>query len=194
MTFSSKCSFYLNFQVLLITLLLCFCLSAFAFTDPVLNAGVVKSVAIKDHKINITTSNAFVEVSLYSPSSIRVRMDKEPLKEDFSYAVIVKPHHTNANITQTSDQITITTDSLKAVVGKKPFSIAFYTPDGQIINEDEKGLTISCFLSQISKFNPEKDAGSVEVCKVKSIVINNERNAFVVSYSLAKGTESNVLK
>lgn len=152
MTFSSKCSFYLNFQVLLITLLLCFCLSAFAFTDPVLNAGVVKSVAIKDQQIKITTSNAFAEVTLYSPSIIRVRMDKQPLKADFSYAVIAKPLHTNANITQTSDQITITTDSIKAVIGKKPFSIAFYTPDGQIINEDEKGLTTSWIGEEVATY------------------------------------------
>jgi len=35
------------------------------------------------------------------------------------------------------------TDSLKAVISKKPFAISFFTPDGKLINEDDKGLATS---------------------------------------------------
>ncbi len=127
-------------------LFLCFQLSihiANAQNSGVKSVGAIKTVTIKNQTVDITTNGAHIKIIVYSPGMIRVRMDKTELSDDFSYAVIGKPEKTRVNISQTNQEITITTDSLKAVIQKSPYSIAFYNAAGQLINQDEKGLTTS---------------------------------------------------
>ncbi|HEU4551207.1 MAG TPA: TIM-barrel domain-containing protein [Chitinophaga sp.] len=114
-----------------------------AQTPPVLDAGNVTAVQKTAQQVKITTAHAFAEVTVYSAGTIRVRIDKKPLAPDFSYAVIAKPEAVNTRITEQDKAIVLQTDSLKAVIGKQPFSIAFYTPGGQVINQDETGLNTS---------------------------------------------------
>lgn len=114
-----------------------------AQTNPVKSVGDVKSVSIKNQIININTTTVSVQILVYSPNIIRVRMDKQKLQDDFSYAVIGKQEKTRVTTKQSDKELIILTDSIKTVVQKVPYSIAFYTIDGQIINQDEMGLTTS---------------------------------------------------
>jgi alpha-glucosidase len=123
-----------------------------AQTNPVLSAGNITNVQVDGQKISFTTQNAFGEVTIYSPAIVRVRLDKKNLGRDFSYAVVAKPQNTKTNITQTDREITILTDSLKTIISKKPFAVAFYTLDGQIINQDEKGLQNSWVADEITVY------------------------------------------
>jgi alpha-glucosidase len=132
-------------------------LTAAAQTSSVLNVGDVKNVSISGQQLKITTTNAYAEVTVYSPSIIRVRMDKKPLKTDFSYAVISKPASTKSAITQNAEQVSIVTDSLKAIIRKKPFAVAFYTLDGTVINEDETGLTTSWIGDEVTTYKKMYD-------------------------------------
>src|ERR1700743_721736 len=95
--------------------------------------GNVRSVDIGEQNLNIKTDNAFGSITVYSPSVIRVRLDKQPLGKDFSYAVISKPQKTKTTIAEQADSIVLLTDSLKAVIHKKPFRVAYYTISGQLI-------------------------------------------------------------
>jgi alpha-glucosidase len=141
----------MKIYIISIAFCLCFCLNSLA-QDPVKNVGKLTIVRISDQQINFTTENAFGQITVYSPSIVRVRLDKKILGDDFSYAVIVKPLPTKTSISQTGEQITIITDSLKAVISKAPFSISFYTPDGRLINEDEKGLTTSWIGEEVTTY------------------------------------------
>ncbi|XZF13437.1 glycoside hydrolase family 31 protein [Chitinophagaceae bacterium MMS25-I14] len=126
--------------------------------SPVRGVGNIHDAAIGSNKVDITTDNAFVSVTVYRPDIIRVRMDKHKLQRDFSYAVIAAPdEQAKATITQDNTAITITTDSLKAVIHKTPFSIAFYTPQGVLINEDEKGLTTSWIGEEVTTYKKMQD-------------------------------------
>jgi len=116
---------------------------SFSQSSAVKTIGTVASVQIDYQKVTLKTDNSYAEITVYSPSLIRVRIDNKPFQPDFSYAVVGKILPAKTNIFQTDSEISIITDSLKAVIHKKPFSIAFYTLDGKLINEDEKGLTIS---------------------------------------------------
>lgn len=107
------------------------------------DVGNVTSVKIDKQQIELKTTNAYARVTVYTPSVIRVRIDDRQLKKDFSYAVVGEMQPTKANISQNANEIDIITDSLKAVITKKPFAVAFYTPDGRLINEDDKGLATS---------------------------------------------------
>ncbi|MGY0040167.1 hypothetical protein [Pedobacter sp. NJ-S-72] len=133
-------------------LLLTFPVAAFAQSNPVRNTGNITSVNIAGQKVEFTTANAYGELTVYSPSIIRVRLDQKNLGKDFSYAVIAKPVKTNVSITQNAQEITVTTDSLKAKITKKPYSIAFYTLDGQVISQDEKGLTTSWVANEVTTY------------------------------------------
>ena len=144
------------YQQLIVTLCLFMATSVAALGQqegPIKNVGKVSAVNVNGQKVNITTDkNVYIELTAYSPSVIRVRMDKKPLGDDFSYAVIAEPQQAKVNVTQDDNQLTIQTDSLQARVQKNPFSIAFYTRDGKVINEDEKGLTTSWIGEEVTSY------------------------------------------
>jgi len=156
MTFINK--YYVKFR-------LCFSLIVFgviAFNiavaqNPVKGIGKIASVAINGQSVNITTENAFANITVYSPNVIRVRIDKQKLAKDFSYAVIDQSQKTKATITQNAQEINIQTDSLKAVIKKSPFAITFYTIGGETINEDETGLTTSWVNESVTTYKKMQD-------------------------------------
>lgn len=123
----------------------------------VLSPGNLENVAIDKQNITFKTTNAYGKITVYSPSIIRVRLDKQALGRDFSYAVVGELQKTKVNITQDNDAITVLTDSLKLVIRKQPFAVAFYTPDGKLINEDEPGLTTSWVGTAVTSYKKMQD-------------------------------------
>ncbi len=120
--------------------------------SPVKTIGHVTNFDIDGPSVKITAENAFVTVTAYSENIIRVRMDKQKFNEDFSYAVSAKPVKSHVRIAGTAKEITVVTDSLKAVIQNNPFSIAFYTNDGKLINTDEQGLTTSWVAEEVTTY------------------------------------------
>jgi alpha-glucosidase len=143
-----------SFSVLFLIL---FSYSVQAQINPVKGIGKITGVNINNQSVNITTANAYARLTVYSPSVIRVRIDKQKLAADFSYAVISQPQKTKVSITQNAQEIDIVTDSLKAVIKKSPFAITFYTPNGEIINEDETGLTTSWVNESVTTYKKMQD-------------------------------------
>jgi alpha-glucosidase len=123
-----------------------------AQTNPVLSAGNIISLNIKNQTIDFNTDHAIGQIIVYSPNIIRVRLDKKELQKDFSYAVIAKPQIVKTQITQNNEAITILTDSLKAIITKKPYNVTFYTLDDKIINQDEKGLQSSWVDEEVTAY------------------------------------------
>ena len=119
--------------------------------------GNVSSVDVQGQQVNIATDNAFAQITVYTPGVIRVRIDKKKLGDDFSYAIIATPQKTNTNITQNAQEVTILTDSLKAVIKKSPFAVSFYTKDGALINQDETGLTTSWVNESVTTYKKMQD-------------------------------------
>jgi alpha-glucosidase len=144
----------------LFSYLFCFviALSADAQNSPVLVAGNIKTVNIEKQKITFQTDHAYGEIAIFSPSIIRVRLDKKILGNDFSYAVVMPPQQTKCSIKQDDKEITILTDSLSTTISKKPFAITFYTLDGKVINEDEKGLQHSWVAEEATVYKHMQEA------------------------------------
>jgi len=126
--------------------------TANAQESPVKNIGKVTCVRIEDQAINITTDNAFARITVYSANVVRVRIDKHKLAPDFSYAVIAQPQKTKTSITQNAQEINIATDSLKVVIRKSPFAITFYNNNGDVISQDETGLTTSWVNESVTTY------------------------------------------
>src|ERR1700760_466031 len=110
---------------------------------PVVGVGSVKEVKIAGSQVRFVTDNAFGEVTVYSPTVVRVRLDRHPLGRDVSYAVVAAPSSAAVRVSDAADVVTLVTDSLKVVIGKKPFRVSFYTLSGAVINADEAGLNTS---------------------------------------------------
>lgn len=131
---------------------LCLIFSTVTNAQPVKNTGKVTAVSIQPQEIKITTQHGFAVITAYSPSIIRVRIDKKPLAKDFSYAVISRPLAFKPRISQNADEIKLETDSLIAVISKNPFAVTFTTPDGHLINTDEKGLGTSWIGEEVTTY------------------------------------------
>lgn len=126
-----------------------------AHAQPVKPVGAVTAVAqvaAGSQQVRLQTANAHVELSVYSPNVIRVRIDKQALGRDFSYAVVGKPQPTRTVITQDDKELLLATDALRVRVAKQPFAIIFSTPDGAVINQDEPGLTTSWIGEEVATY------------------------------------------
>jgi alpha-glucosidase len=120
--------------------------------NPVLPAGNVISSNIKGQSIQLKTTNAYAEITVYSPSVIRIKIDKQPLKDITSYAVVAEQMKTKLTSENTDNSLTIVTDSLKLIIQKKPFSLSFYNNQNQLISEDETGLGTSWVGNEVTSY------------------------------------------
>jgi alpha-glucosidase len=114
--------------------------------------GSVTHISIANQLVKIKTQNAYIQVSVYTPEIIRVRMNRQPLGKDFSYAVVAEAAKVKTTITQNAREIRLSTDSVIVVMQKQPFSIAFYTPDDKVINEDAIGLNTSWVDNSVTTY------------------------------------------
>ncbi|RJG15465.1 glycoside hydrolase family 31 protein [Massilia cavernae] len=128
-----------------------------ASAQPVLPAGQVQSVEVSGQQVRLRTENAHVELTVYSPSVIRVRIDKQQLGRDFSYAVVGKPVAARTAVLDGADEVVVTTDAMIARVNKRPFAITFTTLDGKVINQDEPGLGTSWIGEEVATYKKLKD-------------------------------------
>lgn len=130
----------------------CLLLCGTVQAQPVREPGKVTAVSIQGQEIRITTEKAFASITAYSPSVIRVRIDKQALAKDFSYAVIARPVPFQPRITQNDQQVTLETDSLVVRISKNPFAITFLKTDGTVINTDEPGLRTSWIGEEVTTY------------------------------------------
>ncbi|HEX9513919.1 MAG TPA: TIM-barrel domain-containing protein [Puia sp.] len=154
-------------KILLSLALAIFSMVAFA-QDHVIPVGEIKKVSVRDGRLDIITTHAYVSIQVYSPTIIRVRIANQPLGDDFSYAVIATPGAADPGsvypaeavglpapglqTVQTPDEIRFHTDSLNVKITRQPFSISFYTPDDRPINEDEPGLGTSWIGTEVTAY------------------------------------------
>jgi alpha-glucosidase len=148
----------MKFKILCSILLLCAVFSCDAVAQtPVNQIGNVTAVKVDGQQINLSLNNAEAQIIVYSANIIRVRVDQKKLGDDFSYAVTGKPQKVKTIVTQNDSSISISTDSLKVNIQKKPFLISFYNAEGKLINEDDKGLSTSWAGDAVTNYKKMQD-------------------------------------
>ncbi len=120
--------------------------------SPVLNPGNVIGARLSNQKLWIQTQHAFVLLEACSETMIRVRIDKQDFGRDFSYAVVGQSQHCSIDFSEDDKQMVFATVSVKVVVQKAPFSIAFYTQDNQLINADDPALNTSWIGDKVTTY------------------------------------------
>lgn len=126
--------------------------------NPLKEIGNITAVHIKGQQVSITTQNAHALITVYSQNIIRVRIDKQKLMPNHSYAVIMQPLTTDAKITEDKNQVNISTNAIKVKILKEPFNISFYTAAGDLINKDEEGLNTSWVGEEVTTYKTMQDA------------------------------------
>ncbi|MGX5818008.1 glycoside hydrolase family 31 protein [Chitinophaga lutea] len=134
--------------------LIAFCalLPGAAIAQLVRTPGNITAVEKRAQEVRIVTTNAWSVITAYSPSVIRVHLDKKPLAGDFSYAVVSQPVAFTPQISETATELRIDTDSLSVRITKSPFRISFLTPAGDTLNTDEPGLLTSWTGDEVTAY------------------------------------------
>ncbi|MEI7724492.1 MAG: glycoside hydrolase family 31 protein [Bacteroidota bacterium] len=130
--------------VFLVPFILC------AQSDVPVFAGNIKSVKQIEHGIAVKTENAFVQILAYSPTILRFRVTRTEPKEDFSYAVIQVPGVELKQISAQHDSLLLVTDSLHLVIYTTPFRVSIRKISGEVLSEDQPGLTVSWLGTEVS--------------------------------------------
>ncbi|MFY7900656.1 MAG: glycoside hydrolase family 31 protein [Chitinophagaceae bacterium] len=109
----------------------------------------------KLEKINggfsIDATNATVQITSYSATTIRIRASKTKPTNDFSFAIDnLTPSNFLQTINNTDQSLQLSTDSLLINISKNPVRIAIYNKHGQLLSSDEQSLGISWFGNQVS--------------------------------------------
>ena len=98
-------------------------------------------------------SNAFVEVSFISSTTVRVRATKAKPVDDFSFAIENPETFENFKVSEENkgdNTMLLSTDALKVEVLSTPFRINIYNKEGKLICGDDATLGISWFGNQVS--------------------------------------------
>lgn len=160
--------------------------------DQVISFGDVKKVVVKDNRLDLQATHGYARIQVYSPSIVRVRISRQPFKDDFSYAVVAQPVRTVIDMKETAEDIRVNTDSLKLVIRKRPFSIHFLTPGDQIINEDEPGLQVSWVGTEVTTYKHLQEKERFIALGEKTGNLDRRGNAYtnwnsdVYGYSIAQ--------
>jgi alpha-glucosidase len=132
-----------------------------------------------DHGILITAENARVEIIHFSPTVIRIRINKPELLPEFSYAVIQQPAGNFRKITDKQDSLVLSTDSLQVIITKNPLRIKFLTPAGTLLSQDYQDFSMSWQGTEVTcykkMFPDEKFIGLGE----KTGPLNRRGNAYI---------------
>ena len=105
------------------------------------------------NEYNIVTDERYTRVTCYSASTIRVRVSVgEPVGDDFSYAVTMKPEREVYPDGEDDDTITVSMPEFLVRINKRSAAVDFATLDGRVINRDEPGLGCSCIDGAITAY------------------------------------------
>jgi alpha-glucosidase len=138
----------------LLLLLSLICLNSFAQNARLSEqAGNVRKTATLPHGMAFELSNGYAELTVFSPSAIRVRVGRTRFNSDRSYAVESLAAGGNFNkITKEGNQSVLWTDSLKVVVSHEPFRVSFYNLKNVLLSGDDQSLGISWWGNQVTSY------------------------------------------
>ncbi len=112
--------------------------------------GSVKSASQVENGIMVKTENAFVRIIAFSPTVIRIRITRKEPVTDYSFAVVRTPESMLKITSDHADSIILSSDSLRIVIYRKPFRVAFKKPDGALISEEQPGFPVSWLGTEVT--------------------------------------------
>ncbi|MBS7566350.1 glycoside hydrolase family 31 protein [Mucilaginibacter sp. Bleaf8] len=104
--------------------------------------GNTQSINQRNDTLILDTAEAQVQVSIYSPTIIRVNVTRQPDKPVSSFAVI-REALPDLSYEENLHELIINTSALQLRIQKDPLRMAFYTADGKLLSQDDERFAIS---------------------------------------------------
>ncbi|MDX2127917.1 MAG: glycoside hydrolase family 31 protein [Chloroherpetonaceae bacterium] len=99
--------------------------------------GKILKSTQEENGLTILSEGANIQVIVYRPATIRIRIFKTGFADSLSYAVVKGPEKTKFQISETQESIRLVTDSLELRISKDPVRLTFLNRKGEILSEDE---------------------------------------------------------
>ena len=112
--------------------------NALASSDQGGSLGNFITLNKKEAQFTFRTDRGIARVWVYSPTMMRITIGNKAFKAFDPYAVVAKPQKTNIRFENAESEFVIKTDSLMLRISKFPLRFTFETPDGQVINSDDR--------------------------------------------------------
>jgi alpha-glucosidase len=104
-------------------------------------------------RIILATAEGKVEVIVYTPEIIRVRICPKGIAvNEHSYAVINQQQKVKFSVKETAANIKLQTSAVKLVIDKAAVRFSFYTLDGKLINADDKSFGSSVIGTEVTTY------------------------------------------
>lgn len=120
-------------------------------------SGKIKHWKKEANGVSGETDAGRFRVLAYSNNIVRISLSRNAELEDFSYAVIAQPDASTLEVTETDEQLVLTTENFQTIIHKNPLRFSFLTNDGNVINEDDKGLGTSWNGEQVTTYKKLQD-------------------------------------
>jgi alpha-glucosidase len=132
----------MRFRLLFLSLLLfapCFAFSQWH------DLGDVTSVASTPDGVLLSAGAARIQISVIAPNVVRLRYAPGDLPTTESLAVIqgAFPNSAKPAVSDSTDSVILDAGAIKVQVSKKPLRIAFLSPGGEVISQDQPGWPVS---------------------------------------------------
>ncbi len=114
-------------------------------------AGSVTSWTTMDNGIQGTTDLGHFRILVYSETTIRVQVSRFPEFDPNPYSVSSEPSECEFSVSETSKNLTISTEKITLQIKRELFTLTFLDKDGQILNEDDSlgtawiGSEVTCY-------------------------------------------------
>jgi alpha-glucosidase len=107
--------------------------------------GNVTSVETTANGVLLGAGDAHIQISVIAPTVVRLRYAPGDLPTTESFAVVpgAFPAAPKPNVSDITDAVTLDTGAFKIQVFKKPLRVAFLSPGGELISQDQPGWPVS---------------------------------------------------
>jgi len=92
-------------------------------------------------------------ITVYAPHTIRIQVaGPNGTLDHFSYATVAKPQQVNFTVQETQGRIELKTSALHLHIQTNPVRFAFYTPEGQLISQDDPGMGTTTWGNELTAY------------------------------------------
>lgn len=104
--------------------------------------GSFVSVKREHESILVNASNGQIRFWAYTPTILRIQINRSTVIQDSSWAVVRKPGLGLFSLMENSKELVLKTDSLKLIIQKNPIRLDFYSYSGTWLDGDDPYLGV----------------------------------------------------
>lgn len=114
--------------------------------------GGISELASTLNGLTANDGSASLEITFYNPKVVRIVCKKAGQQTLPSYAVQAEPAGVHVQISDGPDAVLLQSDALQVKLDKHPLRLSFLTPNGQVINADDRAFGTGWIGEQVTTY------------------------------------------